>query len=449
MKLSQMTLSEMLKNPAISCSCGKTHVCDLSEAAVGSGVVKLTPDILLRQGMHRPFVVCDEHTRAAALPQVESALQGAGLTYAVFSFGQGHIEPDESAVGALAMAFDRRCDSILAVGSGVINDCCKVLAHLVGLPTAVVGTAPSMDGYASSTASMIQNRVKVSLTTGCPKAIIADTAIMKDAPMRMLQAGFGDMIAKYCAICEWRIASLVTGESYCEEIAQMVRSSLRQVTAAANLLTQRDEDAVGRVAEGLILSGVAMAYAGLSRPASGEEHYFSHMREMMGLDRGRESELHGIQVGVGTLLTLKVFDWLKTVAPSRERAQAMMRAFDEQAWRRDMTRIFGKAAPTIIAGEEQTYHKNDPARHARHLDVILSRWDDICEIMAQELPDTRVLEAQMRRLSMPVTPGDLDLSAQDVEDAWYGSREIRDKYLVSSLVWDLGLMDEAAGVLAR
>ena len=103
MNLSQMTLSEMLNSPGIPCSCGKTHACDLGEASVGSGVVKLTPDILLRHGMHRPFVVCDEHTRAAALPQVESALQGAGLPYTVFSFGQGHIEPDESAADVEAV----------------------------------------------------------------------------------------------------------------------------------------------------------------------------------------------------------------------------------------------------------------------------------------------------------------------------------------------------------
>ena len=63
------------------------------------------------------------------------------------------IEPDEYAVGSLTMAVDPDCDVILAVGSGVINDCSKVLAHACRLPSMVVCTAPSMDGYCSNSAS--------------------------------------------------------------------------------------------------------------------------------------------------------------------------------------------------------------------------------------------------------------------------------------------------------
>ena len=447
MRFSQMTLQELLDHTGQMCACGKPHTCALREVALGHGVVAQTPDILRRHGIHRPFVVCDANTYGAAMAEVESALNGAGMTYTVFNFGPGRLEPDERAVGALIMAFDRRCDGVLAVGSGVINDCCKVLAHAAGLPSIVVGTAPSMDGYASGTASMVQNRVKVSLTTGCPVAIIADTAIMKNAPMRMLQAGYGDMIAKYSAICEWRISAIMTGEPYCEEIAEMVRASLRQVVEAADRLPQRDEEAVRRVVGGLILCGIAMAFAGLSRPASGEEHYFSHMWEMMDLERGKESDLHGIQVGVGTLLTLRVFDWLRQIKPDRAHAEAMMRAFSQEQWRKEMQRIFGKAAQAIIEGEETRYHKNDPQRHAEHWRMIAEHWEDFLRIMDEELPDAEALRAQMKRLGMPMTPEDIGVSRQDVEDAWIGSREIRDKYLCSSLVWDLGRMRDATAVL--
>ena len=53
----------------------------------------------------------------------------------------------------------------------------------------------------------------------------------------------------------------------------------------------------------------------------------------------------------------------------------------------------------------------------------------------------------MERLKMPMTPDDLGISHQDTLDAWTGSREIRDKYLCSSVCWDLGWMSEAAKVL--
>ena len=190
MHLTDMDLQQLLQKGGVHCdACGHAHHCDVEEVLLGSGVASRTAEVLARHGIHHPFVVCDENTRRVAMAQVEASLKAADMPYVVCSLGEGHIEPDEAAVGALTMAFQPCCDGILAVGSGVINDCCKVLAHTAGCRSVVVGTAPSMDGYASNSASMIQNRVKVSLSTGCPVAIIADTAIMKDAPMRMLQAG--------------------------------------------------------------------------------------------------------------------------------------------------------------------------------------------------------------------------------------------------------------------
>jgi glycerol-1-phosphate dehydrogenase [NAD(P)+] len=48
----------------------------------------------------------------------------------------------------------------------------------------------------------------------------------------------------------------------------------------------------------------------------------------------------------------------------------------------------------------------------------------------------------MNKLHMPMTPADLGISREDTQAAFIGSREIRDKYLTSSLLWDLGLLHE-------
>ena len=84
-----------------------------------------------------------------------------------------------------------------------------------------------MDGYASATSSMTRDGLKVSINTKAADVIIGDTDILKNAPLKMLRAGLGDMIAKYVSICEWRIASVITGEYYCEEVAQLIRDALR------------------------------------------------------------------------------------------------------------------------------------------------------------------------------------------------------------------------------
>ncbi|MCE5343461.1 MAG: sn-glycerol-1-phosphate dehydrogenase, partial [Eubacteriales bacterium] len=378
----------------------------------------------------------------AALTQVQTALDGAGIPYVVYVLAGERVEPDERAVGSLCMAFAPDCDLVLAVGSGVINDCCKVLAQALRLPSAVVATAPSMDGYASNSSSMIRDQVKVTLYNACPAAIIADTMIMKDAPERMLQAGLGDMLAKYIALCEWRISHLVTGEYYCEEIAGLMRRSLDKIVTAAPRLLERDPEVIGAVTEGLILSGVAMAFAQVSRPASGLEHYFSHLWEMFALERGLPLELHGIQVGVGTLLCLRIYDRLRSMTPDREAAERAARAFDPVAWEQNVRRVFGGAAQTLIDSENNSWHKNDPQQRQQRMERIISHWNDITQIMAEELPDSQAILSLMQALRMPTTPAEIGEDEQDTRDAFLCSRDIRDKYLTSSLLWDLGLLED-------
>ncbi|MCL1795836.1 MAG: iron-containing alcohol dehydrogenase, partial [Clostridia bacterium] len=352
--------------------------------------------------------------------------------------------PDEHACGALAMAFDPACDAIVAVGSGVIGDACKVLSHTAGRPQMTGATPPAMDGFASSNASMIQTGVKVPLYPGCPAAILCDIDIIKNAPMHMLHAGLGDMLAKYVSIFEWRVANLVVGEYYCDNVAALVRRSLRRCVSKADGLVRRDPDAVSAVVEGLVLSGVAMTFAQISRPASGLEHYFSHLWEMFALLRGEPSELHGIQVGVGTLLTLDILEKLGTTVPDRARAEQAMNAFSEAAWEARMRGIFGPVAETVIEAEKTVYHKNDPMAHAVRLGKIIDNWPRILSILREEIPVVSEINTLMRRIGMPMTPADIGVLDPDVRRALLGSREIRDKYLTSSLLWDLGLLDAFA-----
>ena len=443
--LRQRSITQLLVPGGIRCSCGKVHSCSLRYFRCGRGALASLPEALKACGCKRPFVVMDGNTKKAAGDAVLKTLAESGVEAVPFVFpAEGKMEPDEAAVGALTMAFDPSCDVILAVGSGVINDCCKVAAHAARLPSMVVCTAPSMDGYCSNNASMIQNRIKVSLYNACPVAIIADTDILKTAPDVMLQAGLGDMLAKYGAICEWRFSHLIHGDPYCEEIADLMRGCLEKIVSHADGLMRREDDALEAVLEGLVVSGIAMSFAGISRPASGLEHYFSHIWEMKALQRGEDSALHGIQVGVGTQLTLWLFEnMLQFDEVDRERALRAMDGFSQSAWEASMRRIFGAVAPSIIR-IEQKFRKNDPEKQKEHLEIIASHWQEIRAFMREELPARKEIIALMRRCGMPVTPKDLGLTRQDTVDALKGSREIRDKYLTSSLLWDLGMLEEAA-----
>lgn len=436
---SQMSLEELIRPEGHACTCGRHHKAGLKCLRIGNGAVEALPEFLRGCGVNKPFIIMDQNTRQAAWHLVEPVLKGAGVPFTQYVFKAPHLEPDEHALGSLVMAFDPACDGILAVGSGVLNDLAKVFAHAVRLPSLVVATAPSMDGYASDNASMIRSRVKISLYNACPRAIIADTRVVKQAPERMLQAGLGDMLAKYPSICEWRISHLVTGEYYCENIAGLVRASLQKIVDNVSGLKQRDEAAVNAVMEGLVLSGIAMSFAEISRPASGLEHYFSHIWEMMALERGLPAELHGIQVGIGTLLTLRIWEDLRGITPDRQRALDFIKGFDETAWEGMVRRIFASAADSILQ-TARNEGRNDRADHARRLEKTLAHWDDILAIVDEELPPYQEIDGLMCEMGMPMTPEDIGFNRQDTHDALLGAREIRQKYLTSSLLWDLGLL---------
>ncbi|MBQ7786001.1 MAG: sn-glycerol-1-phosphate dehydrogenase [Clostridia bacterium] len=438
LQFAEASLTTLIDKAGHPCACGRHHAIDMDYLSIRSGALSDIPQGLSAISAKKPFIVCDVNTKAAAWDSVRDVLDHAGIAYTFYCLPMAHVEPEETAMGSLIMAFDTSCDCVMGIGSGVINDCCKVLAFATGRKLMIVGTAPSMDGFASNCSAMIRQGVKCTLNNASAHAIICDVDIVRNAPMRMLHAGLGDMLAKYVALCEWRISALITGEYYCENVAELMRASLRRIVSHAPGLRDREPAAVEATLEGLILSGIAMSFAGNSRPASGLEHYFSHLWEMIALERGRSFELHGIQVGVGTLKTLRLYDMIRTMRPDREKALDFIRNFSNEKWESEVRRILGSAGETVINLEHQSFHNNDAAEHSIRLEKIIAHWDEILQIIDEELPPTEQIESLMRELGMAMEPEDIGFDRQDTEDAFKASRDTRKKYLTSSMLWDMG-----------
>ena len=448
MDFSRMTIQELIDPKGYDCSCGKHHCLNLKYLSIRSGAIEKLPKALDALGCSNPFVVCDKNTYEAAAKRAGEILSAAGIAHTIYVVPEmeERLRPSEWELGSIAMHFDPRCDVILGVGSGVINDLCKIFGHGIQKPNMIVATAPSMDGYASNSSSMEVNNVKTTIYTQMPSAILCDTDIMAKAPIRMLWAGFGDMMAKFLSVCEWRIANLANGEYYCDAVADIMRSAARKVMDAAAGISARDPAAVQAIAEGLIAAGIAMSYAEMSRPASGQEHYFSHMWEMMALARHKPYDLHGIQVGVSTLLACRIYEKLKGLPVSREKAEESIRAFDREAWAENVRRVFGSTAPEIFAIEEKA-GKNDPEKHAVRLARTVENWELIQQTIEKEIPPYEQLYNAMKVTGMPMTPADIGIGAQDVHDAFVCSRDMRDRYLISSMLWDIGELKNFADEL--
>lgn len=423
-----------------SCMCGKKHVFPLKEILSEKGAIDKLPDILVKYGVKNPFIVADENTFKAAGKRAIELLTARGVTFVRFLFGEDTVEPDENAVNKVLRSFDTSCDAVIGVGSGVINDICKILASKNDRFYIIIATAPSMDGYASATSSMAVKGLKTSVPSKCADVIIGDVDVMKNAPLKMLKAGLGDMLAKYVSISEWRLSHEINGEYYCETVAEMIRAAREECVKNAAGLIKRDEKAVKAVFDGLVIGGIAMAYAGVSRPASGAEHYISHIIDMRGLEFGTKTELHGIQCAIATLFTAKLYDKLKTVTINDESAERETRAFDKRAWEENLRAFLGGAAKPMIELEEKE-RKYDPDKAAARRKIIIRKWEDLKRIMDEELPSAQRISEILAAAEIPDTfeKAGIDI---DMKRAFACTKDIRDKYVLSSLLWDIGLLGE-------
>lgn len=422
------------------CACGKYHDGILDTYIAEKGAICRVAEFVKKYHCKKAFLITDATTFSVAGNDICENLSSNAIPYSKFIFPVSP-KPDEAAVGSAIMHYDVACDIIIAVGSGVINDISKIVANVTGHPYIIIATAPSMDGYASATSSMEVDGLKVSLPSKCANVVIGDIDILKNAPQRMLLSGLGDMLAKYVSICEWRISHIITGEYYCEEVASLIRAAVKKCTDNAAGLLNRDENAVAAVFEGLILGGVAMNYADVSRPASGVEHYFSHLWDMRALEFGTNADFHGIQCAVGTLYATRIYEQLRQITPSRDKALAYAKNFDVQAHFDNLRAFLGKGADAMIALEKKE-GKYDLSKHAQRLDVILSHWDELLQIMDEELLRAVELEELLNMLGAPKNGHDLGIDDTLIPMTFRATKDIRDKYVLSRLCWDLGLLDE-------
>ncbi|MCI1580971.1 MAG: sn-glycerol-1-phosphate dehydrogenase [Clostridium beijerinckii] len=297
------TIEEMA-DMEFDCSCGKKHRIDIKHIYVGENVYNRILDVAKEILPKEILLVSDNNTYKALGKCVENELTESGYKINnIILVSDGDLIPDEKAIGRVLVEVNNETELIVAVGSGSINDICRIISAKTHIPYVIMGTAPSMDGYASTVSPLIIDGAKVTYPGTNPYAIIADSNIMKDAPFEMICAGFGDILGKYTALSDWRLSNTIHDEYFCDTTEKLVRNAMYKCFENIEGAVKRDVKAIEYISEALILSGIAMTLSGNSRPASGAEHHLSHYWEIDKLSRKLEHPLHGNSVGVGTVIS--------------------------------------------------------------------------------------------------------------------------------------------------
>ena len=415
-----MDINKLLQG--VDCGCGRHHACDIQYVYIERDATRHLAEIC--QSAQNILLVADENTFAAAGEGVVAALEGKNLRKLIFS-GESLLIPNEDAIEAVRAKLEGIC-MIVGIGSGVVQDLCKYISHFEKIPYVIVATAPSMDGYASTGAAMITDGMKVTYAVGLPVAIVADTAVLANAPMDMIQAGYGDVIGKFSALNDWKLSKLVNDEYFCPYIYELTQQQIQRTIRLAEGLLRRDEESVKTLMEALTVIGILMSFAGSSRPASGSEHHLSHFFEITGILGTTPYFSHGVDVAYSTVITAMV------------REEILKRPFPDKLYRpagqvyaQRMQALYKSSAAGCMALQEKM------GRYANTtIDELLAKEDKIRQVL-KEMPTAQQIE---EFLSL----GALDIGAfyklygkEKIRDAVLYAKDLKDRYTVLWLYYDL------------
>ena len=129
------------------------------------------------------------------------------------------------------------------------------------------------------------------------------------------------------------------------------------------------------------------------------------------------------------------------MTPDKEKALAYASQFEYADWSKTLKEFLGKSSDAMIALEEKE-HKYDVELHQKRLELILEKWDEILAIIEEELPSSAQIEKILDDIEAPKTPEEIGLGDTSLELTFKATKDIRDKYVLSRLAWDLGVIEE-------
>ncbi len=269
---------------------------DIGPGAV-AGLAPLLADRRISSGGHVAIAVGPgqgEEIAEVLRPQLSNA--------DIWMVEGGSVEAATELRGRLRSGF---FDAVVGIGGGKTLDTAKHAAALSGLPMVAVATSLAHDGIASPVSSLEDGGRKASFGVQMPIAVVVDLDYVRASEPRMRRSGIGDVVSNLSAIADWWLAAQERGEPVDGLAVTFAR------TAATALLHRQDgiedDDFLIALAEALVLSGLAMATAGSSRPCSGGDHEILHAIDHLFPGTAHHGEL----AGVGSLFT----SWLRGAEP--------------------------------------------------------------------------------------------------------------------------------------
>jgi len=422
------------------CTCGKTHHIEPRQVIYGDGAADALPASCADLTAGRSVaVLMDARTARAAGHDVVAAFARQGWRVSEVLVPDPHGGGSPVCDDVTRAALDGPvgpADLICPAGSGVLNDLGKWIAMDRGLPYVCFATAASMNGYASSNIAPTIDGVKRLVYGRAPAVVASDPAVLAAAPGELTASGLGDVLAKSVSSTDWYANHLLFGDFYCPRSVGLIEDIEPLYLDRPADLAAGKPDAIEALFTALLLTGVAMTMAETSSPSSGGEHLIGHSLDMMSSVDGRPHDLHGRQVGIGTVIASELYR--RVLAIDSPAFVAPTEAVDETFW--------GPLAGAVTAEYTQ---KIPRLRAARDQLARGGAWDDLRAALAPMVRPPERTRGALAAVGGACRAEDIGCDRGRLIAAVLHAHEMRPRFTILDLARLTGVMPAAAGELVE
>jgi glycerol-1-phosphate dehydrogenase [NAD(P)+] len=298
-----------------------------------------------------------------------------------------------------------------------------------------------MDGYTAFGASITYNGAKQTFNCPAPRAVIADTEIIRRAPPEMTASGYADLAAKVTAGADWILADALAVEPIDPRAWAIVQGGLREALADPAGAREGKIAAINPLVEGLMLGGFAMQWSRSSRPASGAEHQFSHLWDMEHHTHNGATPSHGFKVGVATLAVTRLYEALLEYEMSHLDVEQCVNNWStvDEAQRRVQTMFAGADFISTAKTETEAKHVSTSELRAQ-LQKLKENWPQICDRLRAQLIPANELERRLKSVGAPTASEQIGISRERLRASFFRAYHIRRRFTVLDVAVRAGLL---------
>lgn len=401
----------------------------------------ILPDLLAYCSAHSLshfYLIADQTTYRVLGHAVERALTSAGLNIKTILLSGDEIRTDEHFIVQAMVEMTAEKRTFLAVGSGTVTDITRFISHRTGSQFISIPTAPSVDGFTSTVAPMVVGNYKAPIQAHPPIAVFANLPTLCDSPRIMIAAGVGDLLGKYTSLVDWKLGNLIYEEPYQDSVFTIMKDSVDQMVEIIDQVAEGTCEGITRLMDGLVGSGFGMLEFGDSRPASGSEHHIGHYWEMKAIMEGRPAVLHGVEVGIATILSAGRYEQIRKMTKvDAERRLSGKKLPEHKQMISEIDIGYGPVADKIRQLQHPLFNMTQ-ADLDRLITLILAKWDTI-QTLAHEVPTADQFRHWILTVGGPVEPSQIGLSPEATLNGLQYGHYLRDRFTMNRLAYWLDL----------